>query len=355
MNLEDVLNFIKFIFNNFFKLASPLIIGLVIAYLLDPIADFFQKKWNQLNSKKKVPSNSKRAAGTAFTYLAILLIILISSLITIKKIGSGNSGTIEGFANVISSSVEGLSDMYTNLQITLNEWGIFSYVEDFVVNLTNSIAVFAKDVSLSLTGYVTKAGSGVVNFFLGFVIAFYFLKDKNTILKNVSGLMDTFLPDKINKKLKTSLEDINIIFSGYIRGQLTDAFIMATLISISLSLINIKYAILIGVISGFSNVIPFFGAIIGFVLAVSTGLLSGEPIKALYAAIAMLVLQQVDTIFIVPKVVGENVELHPVVVLLSLSVAGYLFGIGGMILAVPVVAIIKMFLLRYIDRKRSAI
>ena len=128
---------------------------------------------------------------------------------------------------------------------------------------------------------------------------------------------------------------------------------MAILISVSFSIVGIDYAVIIGLISGFSNLIPYIGAVVAFILSVSVGLLSGEPIMALYAAIIVLVLQQIDSVFIVPKVVGKSVDLHPVLVLLALSVFGTLFGIVGMIFAVPITAIIKLFLVRLYYKKEA--
>ena len=143
-------------------------------------------------------------------------------------------------------------------------------------------------------------------------------------------------------------------FSGYITGQMTDALIMAILISISFTIAKIPYAIMIGILSGFSNLIPYVGAVIAFLLSVAMGLLSGEPIRALYAIIIVLILQQVDIILIVPKVVGKSVELHPAFVIISLAVFGGLFGIFGMIVAVPCGALIKTFAIRIYERKKQS-
>ena len=157
---------------------------------------------------------------------------------------------------------------------------------------------------------------------------------------------------KVYSFIKNSLGDIHAVFSGYIRGTLLDASIMAILISIGLSLINVKFAFIIGFISGFSNIIPYFGALMGFILAISVSLISGQPMQAVYSTIIMLILQQVDTIFIAPKVVGESVELSPVLVIIALSVAGQLFGLWGMVFAVPVFATIKLFASRIYERQK---
>ena len=128
---------------------------------------------------------------------------------------------------------------------------------------------------------------------------------------------------------------------------------MGTLFAVAFYFIGIPYGILIGLVSGFSNLIPYFGAIVAFLLAVLSGLLSEEPIRALYAAIAILVLQQIDSVWIVPKVVGKKVELHPVMVLLSLAIFGGFFGFWGLLLAVPLGALCKNFFFWLYEKKAA--
>ena len=152
-----------------------------------------------------------------------------------------------------------------------------------------------------------------------------------------------------------SLSEANRIFSGYISGQITDAVVMAALISVSFLMIGIDYPVIIGVISGFSNLIPYVGAIVAFILAVSVALIGGSPVKALYAAVVIILLQQLDSAVIVPRIVGKKVRLHPVLVILSLSVFGSLFGIWGMVFAVPTTALIKVMFKRLYDRQKIRI
>jgi predicted PurR-regulated permease PerM len=105
--------------------------------------------------------------------------------------------------------------------------------------------------------------------------------------------------------------------------------------------------------AGISNVIPYFGPIIGSIPAVIVGLLSGSPIKALFAVIVLIVVQQIDSTLISPKVVGDSVGLHPLFVMLSIIIGGAYFGLWGMLIAVPTAAIIKMFLIRWIEERKS--
>ncbi len=211
---------------------------------------------------------------------------------------------------------------------------------------------FFAQIADGIVSIISTIGNGIVNLLISLVISFYFLKDKASIKAKFESISHTFLPKRVHIFFKNALGDINAVFSGYIRGTLTDAFIMSILISVGLSLIKVKFAVIIGFISGFSNVIPYFGALMGFLLAISVSLISGEPMQAVYSVIVMVILQQIDTIFIVPKVVGESVELSPVLVIIALSVAGQLFGLWGMIFAVPVFATLKLFATRIYERQK---
>lgn len=353
--LNDIANeWISFITT----ILSPLIIALVFSYVVNPIVEFFQDKTEGLfenipflNKKQQDPRFKVRTRGTIFTYILIFFAIGLVLKILVSKIGSAD---INMFANMITASVQEFSDLITMIYVKLEEMGVLQNVngssaQQWITKGTNAITNYVMGFANSFS----KVGSGVLNTFIGLTIAFYLLAEKERILYYCNDAIDVFFNSNISKTIKGVFTDMNNTFSGYIRGQVTDAIIMATLISISFSIAGIKYGIVIGIISGFSNLIPYVGAIVAFILSVGVGLLSGTPIKALYAAIIVLVLQQIDSIFIVPRVVGKSVELHPVLVLLSLSIFGSLFGILGMVVAVPVTALIKIFISRWYIKKRE--
>lgn len=353
-----------------FSVFSVVILAFVIAYLLDPIVDFFQRKYDLLvknkNTEKKSSKKKKkeqleykiRAQGTTITYLLILAIItFLTSIIVIKIVKSGsNANILESITSNIKSSVSGFindfSNIYAKIQEFLKEGGVFDYISPHIQKFSEVMTSFFAQIADGIIGIISTIGNGVVTLFLSLVISFYFLKDKEIIKAKFENISKTFLPKKLHHFIKNSLGDINAVFSGYIRGTLTDALIMSILISIGLSLIKVKFAVIIGFISGFSNVIPYFGAFMGFLLAISVSLISGQPMQAVYSTIVMIALQQIDNIFIVPKVVGESVELSPVLVIIALFVAGQLFGLWGMIFAVPVFATVKLFASRIYERQR---
>ncbi|WP_317368006.1 AI-2E family transporter [uncultured Tyzzerella sp.] len=355
------------------------VIAFVLAYLLDPVVDFFQIKYEKVYDKylkekiEKVKSNKKnkkrrnkkekvetkgRLEGTILTYLSIVLVVVVLSMVLVNSISKSGAGSfIDNITTYITTSISGfqqdLLKFYNKIDGELISNEIFEeYISPHLNKITKSFSSFVYDIGNNIISIITNIGNGIVNVLISIVICFYFLKDKKVIKEKLENVCITFLPKRFYTVVKDGLGDVHAVFSGYIRGMLLDASIMAILISIVLSAIGLKFAVIIGIISGFSNVIPYFGALVGFLLAICVALISGEPMQALYATIGMIALQQVDTIFIAPKVVGESVELSPVVVIIALSITGNLFGLWGMVFAIPVFATIKLFSSRIYKRRR---
>lgn len=367
----NVVPIAKAIFNIIYKIISvfsPLWIGIIIAYLLEPIADYFQKiyikfinnNYNEIETikkKLKIKNNlatcykpKTRVAGATLTYITILITIIITGFFVSSSIGNNTSG-IESIAIKAMQNLNRFSNLLDNLHDRMKPFEITSQIDQVISLAVEQITSFVRELGNQIVISVSKAGGIIVNFSIAAVISFYFIKDKNMILSKLNELSNIFIPKKINRTVKTILEDIDAVFSGYIRGQLTDAFIMAVLISISLAIIRVDFSLLIGIVSGFSNIIPYIGAFVGAILATIVALLNGSPIKALTAVTIIFILQQIDGIFISPKVLSTQVNLHPILVILALSIGGVLFGLWGMIFAIPITAILKIFLNRYVQRR----
>lgn len=332
-----------------FSVLSPLIIAVVFSYIVSPAVDFLQGFYDRMSKKKKREKFEKRVAGTTLLYIILFSGIILLIIFAAVGIGETDIAQIE---QKIRNSIFGFTNTLKQLNVRLSEMGVIENEASIFEGIMN----FIKEGVGRFTGYFARRASAIgsfaVDLVIGLTASFYFLMEKDRILYYGRDIIKTFIP-KYSGGILDSLAEANRIFSGYISGQLTDAVVMATLISFSFLIIGIDYPLIIGIISGFSNLIPYVGAIVAFFLAVSVALLSGSPIKALYAAVVILLLQQLDSVVIVPKIVGNKVKLHPVLVILSLSVFGAVFGIWGMVFAVPVTALIKIILFRiYSGKKR---
>lgn len=195
----------------------------------------------------------------------------------------------------------------------------------------------------AMTSNVMSIGSSIASFFIAIIISIYILKDSEyfiTLWKKLYYLI--FRESHIGKKFSEIFILINEVFSKFIRGQLLEAFCVGILSAIALSIVGIDYAIVIGLISGICNMIPYVGPLVGTILAAVMGLLSGKPIKVIYAIIAMLVVQQIDNNLLAPKIVGDSVGLHAVFTMMAILIGGNVGGLLGMLLAVPVAASIRV-------------
>ncbi|MFV0519168.1 MAG: AI-2E family transporter [Lachnospirales bacterium] len=398
------------IIGNIINVFFPLFIAFIIAYLLDPVVDFYQNKWDYYVHEKKVfhilkikicdsfptfkkilfkekkdkkPSFlsklkkekdpdlaeeiedvhfKKRTVGTIFSFISVFAFLAFAIKMFINSIANttNGSGSITSIVSFINYSVATLTTQISNVESQFSEYlsffGIESITETIVGAITKgliSLLEFFSTFALSLVGSIGAISGFFITLVLSIVLCFYMLQHKDKFKYNTLLLIDTFLPDKFNEKLKGVFGEIHEVFSGYIRGTLTDASIMAVLLTIGLSIVGVPFATVIAFISGFSNVIPFVGAFVGFVLAVISSLLTGDMNIVLGAIIVVFIIQQLDSLFIAPNVVGNSVEISPFLVLLSLSVGSALFGMLGMVVAVPVTAIIKIFLTRFILRQNE--
>lgn len=350
-HVDEIFSSVSQIFSRTLSIFSILVVALIISYLLDP---FVSKMQLLYESYVKKTESKNRTAGTVLVYLIIFFALSLFIFIAIKKIDiNTNKNFVDNFSATIVSTVNEVNESYSVIQEKLKEWGVADYISDFVNATVNALIKFFRGLSTNIINIVASAGSKILDLSLSLVIAFYLLRDKKHFQQKVSNLSKVFLPKKVYLLLKNIFGDINAVFSGYVSGQLMDALIMVILLSLWLRVVHIKFAVIIGVFSGFANIIPYFGAFAGFILSIISAVIEGDYFKALYAALGVMVLQQVDGMFIVPKVVGERVEMSPFLVILSLSVAGKLFGILGMILAVPVCAIMKIFASRFVARQKN--
>lgn len=334
------------------SLFTPVYIALAVAFILDPAVDFFQNETGGFIKTKQKGAFNKRIRGTAVTYSLIFLLIAAAVRLTIKSFGPQEVGDLSA---VIEDFVLDMKNILFGIKNILDDTGLFSNTDIVFNGIIERFSALSQRFVFTAAVSITSIGGKLLDLGIGLVAAFYFLAEKDRLLFRLNETAGVFLPKKIYESLKTGFEDINDIFSGYVSGQLTDAVIMAVMVSIAMYFLGIRYFIIIGIISGIANLIPYVGSIAAFILSVAAAAAQGTPVKALYAAILIIILQQIDAMVIVPKLIGSRVKLHPVLVIISLSVFGSMFGIPGMIIAVPVTAFIKKKFDRvYMKKKFSA-
>ena len=329
------------------KLIKPLLIAIFIAYLLYPLTKAIEN-FLRTNTLYKIKNQSvRRLIAIVSSYLLIIGIILgliwgiyfmiggqLSKNTTLTNIMSD----ISSYLNTNSFSTSSIEDTLKNLNIPF-----IDNLEPYIIQIVTALQKYIMINLGAMTSNIMSIGSSIASFFIAIIISIYILKDSEYFIdlwKKLYYLI--FRESNIGKKFSEIFRLINEVFSKFIRGQLLEAFCVGVLSSIALSIVGIDYAIVIGLISGICNMIPYVGPLVGTILAAVMGLLSGRPIKVIYAIISMLVVQQIDNNLLAPKIVGDSVGLHAVFTMMAILVGGNVGGLLGLLLAVPVAASIRV-------------
>jgi predicted PurR-regulated permease PerM len=252
----------------------------------------------------------------------------------------------------IGHYTQSYNELFNRLITSLQTAGLSDNLNNQILGLVQVTQNFISNAITGLFSSLQQFGSNLLNILLGFVIAFYLLKDLEYFKNLYRECTDLIFNRSHNEKLSGFLADINGVVARFIRGQLLVALIVGITSSIALFFVGLDYAVLVGMTAGLFNVIPYFGPIIGSVAAIIVGLLTGSPLKAFLAVVALIVVQELDANLISPKIVGASVGLHPVFIILSIVIGGSLFGLWGMLLAVPAAGIVKLIMIRYLDLVR---
>jgi len=345
-NIGGILDTIFRVIRNILNVLSPFIIALVIAYLLHPMVKLLEAKLlGRTNLKHKV----KRTLSVLLTYILIVsaFILFIYSIYVMIGGQITNNIDVNNMIESIMKYSQRYNDMFQSALANLETSGLSEDLQEQFKGVIERVNDVMGTVINSIFDFFRRLGGNLVDILLGVIIAFYLLKDMDYFKKLTNDCLDVILKKNTSKKTKSFFRDIDNVVSKFIRGQLLDGIIVGILSSLGLWIIGLDFPVLIGMTAGIANVIPYFGPVIGSIPAVIIGLLSSTPIKALFAVLVLLLVQQLDSIIIAPKVVGESVGLHPVFVILSIIIGGAYFGLLGMLLAVPTAGIIKLLIMRW--------
>lgn len=339
---------------------KPLLIGLVLAYLLNPLVSFVDSKLLKLlvrlpddPIKLEKKRNTRYLISVLISYLfviaAILAILYGFAVMLIGRISFTNAPHM--LQDLMGTAIKYEATLQTWIQHNIPH----DILSDKVTEFTNYLMSWISENMSATTAiaFVTSLGGNIVDFVIGIIISIYLMKDKKFFLGLWRKFLHLLLPQKANAVFTETLHDINVVLSRFIRGALLDSLFVAILSSIGLSIMGLEAAVFIGVFAGLANVIPYFGPVLGMIPAFLMGLCTGGFWHGALAVVILLVVQQIDSNFIYPKVVGSSTGLKPLVVLLAVSVFGYFGGIVGMLLAVPLAGIIQIFVLKWVRRREA--
>lgn len=309
---------------------TPFILSAIFAYIFNPVVNFFYHKI-------KIP----RIFSVIIIYFILVASIIVFGFLLTKRVISESSE----FKDYINH----LSDITKEQINTLPDW-LRPAVNEVVSSLNRS-KLFSPDALFTL---FPQAISRIVSFFIFLFSGFYFLKEG----REMTDKLLNFVPNAHRIDVEILLRKINAVFAGYLRGQIFLILIVSGMLFIALSILGLKFALIIAVFSGFAEIIPYIGPITAGTIAALVAILTGgvsnfsiNPIEsAIVIGIIYFVTRQFQDYFITPHIMGRITKIHPLLILFAVLAGGHLFGILGFILAVPVAATIKILLEFFLDK-----
>ena len=329
-----------------FKILSPVIYGFIFAFLMTPVLNFIERKivkvlfvkfkWD-IDKKKKMI----RGISLILTIGFVIAIFYGFFNMVIPRVKESIINIVSQFDTYISNFEKWLDKFFSNNPDVAETFDDFmdkyapeirTFIND---NVLGKIEVLLKSVSVNVIG-VVKA---LWNLIIGFIISIYVLASKETFAGQSKKIVYAVFQKKNANNIVDAGRFINKTFMGFISGKIIDSAIIGCLCFIGTTLIGTPHALLVSVIIGVTNIIPFFGPFLGAIPCILLILII-EPIQALYFVIFILFLQQLDGNVIGPKILGDSTGLSGFWVIFAITLFGGLYGVGGMIIGVPFCAIV---------------
>ncbi|MDU1538015.1 MAG: AI-2E family transporter [Paeniclostridium sordellii] len=322
--------------NGVIRFLSPFIVAVIMCLLINPLIMYLENKFN----------------------LPRLFSIFISYILLFLLLGFGLNLLIPSLLDTLNTIISEIPNYINNIDLFLNKYmsktdifdNLIPHVQQNLDSILKNIVDILSKISSNLLIYILSITSLFFNIIMGIILSIYILYDKENILINLKKLLYSSVSKKRSTKIIEFFDIVNETFYHYIIGKFIDSIIIGIIAFIGFKFfINIKSSLFLSFIIFITNMIPYFGPFIGAIFPIFMTLIY-SPIKALWVALFLFVLQQVDGNIIGPKVMGDYVGLSPLWIICAVLIGGSLFGLVGVFLSVPIAAIIKVYLCKYIDK-----
>lgn len=330
---------------------TPVIYGAILAYLLCPIVNFIESHVVfPFLKKKEIHVTKKRQRFirwicVLFSLILFLVIIYALIMMILPQLVRSITNIVYSFPYYVNVVEEWLNTIMENgweldadIITMLNRYSAMA--EDY---LTNNLLPQMQEMMRNITSGVFDVLNFLFDFIIGAIVSMYILVDKEVFIAKSKMIVYALFPGKHANNIVHAMRFTHKTFGGFISGKILDSAIIGVLCYIGITILNMPYTILVSVIVGVTNVIPFFGPYIGAIPCILLIMLQ-SPLQGLYFAIFILVLQQFDGNILGPKILGESTGLSSFMVIVAIMIGGGLFGIPGMIIGVPLCAVIYAFI-----------
>lgn len=332
------------------NILMPIIMGIVIAYLLNPVVEFYERhldrslgKFIEKKTKKKV---SMRGLSIFISVLIVLAVIALLIMMVVPQIYTNISNLVYSLPEQIQNLVGKLMELAKNNEKVRNA------INGFYDNIMNYITNWIKSDMLGQVSVVIDRIMGIfgtaVNCLVAFIVAIYVLLSKETFRRQIKKGINAFFNERQTNVIVSVVKESDKIFGGFISGKIIDSFIIGVICFVCCLILRMPYVALVSVIVGVTNLIPFFGPYIGAIPSAVLILLD-SPSKGIVFIIFIAILQQVDGNIIGPKILGQSTGLSPFWVVFAIFLGNGLFGIVGLFIGVPLWAVVYYLIKRYVN------
>ena len=324
------------------RVSVPFLLGIVIAFILNLPMQFYERVifTDKIRKRYKVLDKSARPVCLVLSLISVIGVIVLVVFVVVPELYNSvmNLGpVIQEFVPKVESWVlhlfpgnETIEELIYSFEFNWDEIinNLIGFLKNGVGNVLNTTVNLVKNVVSTLT-----------HFFIGFVFAIYILAQKEKLRVQIEKIMYAFLSKQVYDKTQEICSLVYRIFKSFLTGQCVEAVILGSMFFVLLSVIGFPYALLIGVLIGFTALIPILGSFVGCAISVFLIFMT-SPFKALIFIVIFLVLQQIEGNLIYPKVVGNSVGLPSIWVLAAVSLGGSLMGVAGMLLFIPLLSVL---------------
>ena len=340
-NFSEVCNW----FNNFFDVIGSFLAGILIAYLLYMPSKKIENAYKK--SKFKIISKKARNLSVLTIYIIVILLLIIIINFILPVLTKSVIELTNNFQGYYETAIAKYSELPEDSFMKSEK------VNEFIQSVKN--IDLSEYINLSKITEYAKGAINVVSvifdIFVAFIVSIYILIERNQILTFIQKAVLAIFKLETYENIGKYFNSTNQIFFKFLASQFLDAVVVGILTTIAMSILQIKYAPLLGFIIGLFNMIPYFGAIIAVAISIIITLITGGLSQALWMAIVVIILQQIDANIINPKIVGDSLKISPLIIILAVTLGGAYFGVLGMFLAVPIAAVLKILIEDYFDYK----
>ena len=347
ISLDQTIAWIKSVLN----VLMPFIIGFLIAFILNPAVKMFCRlleKHTKIRKKGVI-----KGIAIAITYIILLGLVLVSVFGVVPQIVNSLTDLINSALTVIPQSASEFNQFLTQLHERFPSLDI-SAIQDAMDNMLPSILNYIRDFASNIVPTLYSLSMSIMQLLLNLVIALivsiYILMDKKILLGTVKASIYAFLPQKRIPYIIDTLKECNDIFGGFVIGKAIDSLIIGVLCFIVMTILRLPYTLLISLIVGITNMIPYFGPFIGAVPGAIV-MLMVSPLKAVIFIIMIFALQQFDGLYLGPKILGQSVGLRPLWIIVAITIGGSIAGVLGMFLGVPIMAVLRYLVMRTLRQR----